>query len=104
VIDSAFGGITLTRFFEQAGAAARGVYVTFGGRPVERLTPARRAFAHRFGASRPGRVANWAVYGAAAAEVLLDAIARSDGALAGGGRVVTVIEPPERLVGVAPGR
>jgi ABC-type branched-subunit amino acid transport system substrate-binding protein len=153
VISASFGGLPLAKLFKEAGDdAARGVYVTITGQPVERLSRAGRAFVRDFGATRPGRVPNWAVYGATATEVLLDAIARSDGTresvtralatvdladsptgpisfqrdgeptrnpvtivravhggepndglLTAGGEVVDIIEPPARLVGVAPG-
>jgi ABC-type branched-subunit amino acid transport system substrate-binding protein len=73
--------LPLSRIFEEAGArAARGVYVTIAGRPVDRLSPAGERFVREFGATRPGaRVPTWAVYGAAATEALVDAIVRSDG-------------------------
>ena len=68
------------QLFQKAGAAARGVHVVFGGLLPAGLGADGRRFVHAFGATQPGgRVSQFAVYAAAAAEVLLDAIARSDG-------------------------
>lgn len=60
---------------EQFGPAADGIYLSFAGAPNAALTPAGRRFVERVDGSRSFTTA----YGAAAAEVLLDAIARSDG-------------------------
>jgi YVTN family beta-propeller protein len=66
--------------FANAGAAARGIRVTWEGLPADRLGASGRRFVRAFGATQPGRrVAAYDVYAAAATEVLLDAIARSDG-------------------------
>jgi DNA-binding SARP family transcriptional activator/ABC-type branched-subunit amino acid transport system substrate-binding protein/DNA-binding beta-propeller fold protein YncE len=66
--------------FERAGPAARGTYVSLTGLANERLAPAGKAFLREFGSTQPGgRVDIAAVYAAEAAELLLDAIARSDG-------------------------
>jgi branched-chain amino acid transport system substrate-binding protein len=66
--------------FDSAGPAARGAYVMISGLPRERLGPTGRRFVRDFGATRPGgQVPTFALYAAAATEVLLDAIARSDG-------------------------
>jgi branched-chain amino acid transport system substrate-binding protein len=64
----------------QAGVHATGVFVSLSGVVTERLPPAGAAFARRFGRTQPGaEVEPSAVYAAQAAEVVLDAIARSDG-------------------------
>ena len=48
--------------------------------PAERLSPASQRFLRNFAATRPGgQVPKYALYAAAATDVLLDAIARSDG-------------------------
>jgi hypothetical protein len=66
--------------FERAGAAARGVYVSLNGLTVDRLSPAGRRFVRTFAVAQPGaEIQPSAVYAAQATEVLLDAIARSDG-------------------------
>jgi DNA-binding SARP family transcriptional activator/ABC-type branched-subunit amino acid transport system substrate-binding protein len=65
---------------EQAGPAARGVFVAPGGLVVEHLPPAGARFVERFVRAHPGEeVEPSAVYAAQATTVLLDAIARSDG-------------------------
>jgi branched-chain amino acid transport system substrate-binding protein len=62
-----------------AGVAAEGMIVSFPGLPPERLTGRGKEFVTAFGEAIGGPVDPFAVYAAAAAEVLLDAIARSDG-------------------------
>jgi branched-chain amino acid transport system substrate-binding protein len=60
--------------------AAIGMYVSFAGILTEGLPPAGARWARRFGATQHGaQVGPEAIYTAEAAEVLLDAIARSDG-------------------------
>jgi branched-chain amino acid transport system substrate-binding protein len=61
----------------QAGSAAEGMYVGSAGTTLARLSPLGREIARRFGPYRLG--SGGAAYAAEAAEVLLDAIARSDG-------------------------
>jgi YVTN family beta-propeller protein len=66
--------------FANAGDEARGIHVTYPGLPLDRLGATGRRFLREFGATQRGReVARFDVYSAAATEVLLDAIARSDG-------------------------
>jgi YVTN family beta-propeller protein len=65
--------------FDEVGPGARGMYVSFLGRTSDRLPPAGRLFMRRFAATQPGRVDVTAAYAAEATEVLLAAIARSDG-------------------------
>jgi DNA-binding SARP family transcriptional activator/ABC-type branched-subunit amino acid transport system substrate-binding protein/streptogramin lyase len=62
-----------------AGAAADGMLVSVPGVPPERLTGAGKEFVERFGSIVGGPVEPFAVTAAAATEVVLDAIARSDG-------------------------
>ncbi len=66
---------------EAAGPAATGMYVGYYGIPNGALPPAGRRFLQAFEASRGGEPSPdfSATYGAQAAEILLDAIARSDG-------------------------
>jgi branched-chain amino acid transport system substrate-binding protein len=67
-------------FVEQAGSAALGVYISVSGLVGESLPPAGGRFARRFGQTQAGaEIEPTAVYAAQATEVLLDAIARSDG-------------------------
>jgi branched-chain amino acid transport system substrate-binding protein len=68
----------------QAGRAADGAYVSVTGLAPESLGPRGQQFASAFGATLPGvEIEPSAVYTAEATEVLLDAIARSDGTRAG---------------------
>jgi YVTN family beta-propeller protein len=74
------GLLPVSLLFERAGPAARGTYVSIDGLVNERLGPAGRKFLRDFGSTQPGaKVDVAAVYAAQAAELLLDAIARSDG-------------------------
>jgi len=60
-----------------AGKAAEGVYAGTAGTTLARLSPLGREIARRFGPYRLG--SGGPAYAAEAVEVLLDAIARSDG-------------------------
>jgi DNA-binding SARP family transcriptional activator len=72
--------LSIAQLFEDAGDAARGVHIVFGGLSTSRLDATGRRFVRQFGATRPGGRVHWFdVFSAAAAEALLDAIARSDG-------------------------
>ena len=62
-----------------AGAAAEGVYLSIAGLPLAQLGEAGKAFVERFGAEVGGQPQVYAAYAAQAANVLLDAIAASDG-------------------------
>jgi branched-chain amino acid transport system substrate-binding protein len=65
---------------QKSDGAARGMYLSFAGVLPETLSPAGARWAIRFGATQRGMtVEPSAVYAAQATEVLLDAIARSDG-------------------------
>jgi branched-chain amino acid transport system substrate-binding protein len=75
------GFLTIPSLVNMAGAAATGMYVSFTGRPNERLPAAGRTFINAFASTQPSPhlTSYSAAYGAQAAEVLLAAIARSDG-------------------------
>jgi branched-chain amino acid transport system substrate-binding protein len=75
------GFLPISSLFVRAGnSAARAAWVLRLGVPEERLTARGRRFVAEFGATQPQRhVDQAAVYAAVATEVLLDAIARSDG-------------------------
>jgi len=60
-----------------AGAAAEGIYLSVPGTTLARLSPLGRTIARRFGPYRLG--SGGPAYAAEAMEVMLDAIARSDG-------------------------
>jgi YVTN family beta-propeller protein len=74
------GWTDVSRGLRRVAAAAQGAYMTTAGVPPERLPPAGRAFAERLRAAAGGRgLSQFSVTAAQAAEVLLDAIGRSDG-------------------------
>jgi branched-chain amino acid transport system substrate-binding protein len=62
-----------------AGRAAEGMTMSVLGPPPERLTGRGKEFVTAFGEAIGGPVEPFAVHAAAATEILLDAIARSDG-------------------------
>ena len=74
-------GLTpLTLLVERAGRAAVGTYVSVAGLVTARLPAGGERFATRFRRAHPGaELEPMTVYAAQAAEVLLDAIARSNG-------------------------
>ena len=69
------GVLPVSLTFRNAGPAARGIQVTRGGLAIASLPPAGRELARRLGAD----TSYLAIYAAAAAEALLDAVAASDG-------------------------
>ena len=74
------GFTPVSLLLERAGAAGRGMYVSLSGLTIERLGPEGRRFVRAFAETQPGaEIEPTAVYAAQATEVLLDAIARSDG-------------------------
>ena len=64
-----------------AGAAAQGMYISYAGQPLSRLGPAGKRFIAAFKryAKISGQVPPYAVYQAQTAQVLLEAIRRSNG-------------------------
>ena len=64
-----------------AGSAAQSMYISYAGQPLEKLPPAGKKFIAQFRAYAKikGNMPPYAVYQAQAAQVMLDAIARSDG-------------------------
>jgi len=67
-----------------AGSDAEGMYVSVAGYPNEKLGAAGKAFVKNFGTfQHQATVDPYAVYAAQAAQVLLNAIAKSDGTRAG---------------------
>jgi branched-chain amino acid transport system substrate-binding protein len=67
-----------------SGGAANGIYVSVPGLPIERLPPAGSAFVSAFSKSLGGvAVDPYSIYAAQATDVLLRAIAKSDGTRSG---------------------
>jgi len=74
------GFTPVSALLARGGPAARDTYISIGGLTNASFGPAARRFERAFGATQPGvPVEPSAIYAAQAAEVLLDAIARSDG-------------------------
>jgi branched-chain amino acid transport system substrate-binding protein len=72
--------LPVSTLFDSAGTAARGVYIATGVIPNGPLGPAGRQFVSRFYATqRQSPVDRYAIYAAQATEVMLSAIARSNG-------------------------
>jgi branched-chain amino acid transport system substrate-binding protein len=78
------GFLPVSQLFQAAGPAARGIYLGTIGLTPNLLPVAGQHFLKQFGATQPDGVLDpstgyWIAYAAAAAQSLLDAIARSDG-------------------------
>jgi YVTN family beta-propeller protein len=86
--------------YENTGPAARGVLVTSAGAFPGGLGPTGRKFVEAFGADQTGHpVSNLDVHAAAATEVLLDAIARSDGTREGVARALKETRLDDSVLG-----
>jgi branched-chain amino acid transport system substrate-binding protein len=74
-------GFTTQQTIDEAGAASKGMYMSVAGVPVEDFTTGEaKTFATEFGKTLGGKpIDPYAIYGAQAADVLLDAIEKSDG-------------------------
>jgi ABC-type branched-subunit amino acid transport system substrate-binding protein/DNA-binding beta-propeller fold protein YncE len=84
---------------ERAGAAAEGLFVTVAALAPERLPPSGRRFTERFGTALGVSVDPYSITTAQAAEVLLDAIAASDGTRASVTRHVLTGEVDDGILG-----
>ena len=94
------GFLPVGQLFENTGPAARGALITSPGPTTDKLGDRGQSFVHAFGATQPGgRVSMYAVYAAAATEVLLDAIARSDGTRASVTRALSETRLPDSALG-----
>ncbi len=76
-----YGFTPIESIIKDAGKAAEGVYVSVAGPPVDQLTGKGKAFVEEFGATVGGadKVQVYSAYAAQSAEILMDAIAASDG-------------------------
>lgn len=63
----------------ELGSSAEGMTVSIAGRPISALPPAGRKFVSEFGASLIAPAQTYTPYAAQATELILDAIARSNG-------------------------
>jgi branched-chain amino acid transport system substrate-binding protein len=91
-----FAGDSLPRL---AGAAAEGMMDTFAGIPPERLPDPGQRFAHRFGHSVGAAPDIYSIYNAAAADVMADALARSDGTRTGVRQALFATRRTDSLLG-----
>jgi DNA-binding SARP family transcriptional activator/ABC-type branched-subunit amino acid transport system substrate-binding protein/DNA-binding beta-propeller fold protein YncE len=84
-----------------AGSAADGMYVSLLGTPNTSLGPAGREFVTEFAPTQPGGVVPsfTATFGAQAVEVLLQAIARSDGTRASVVKELTEVRVEDGILG-----
>src|SRR5437763_10131276 len=74
------GFTPISAVVQGAGQSAEGMYVSVAGQPNEKLGPTGQKFVKDFGATQKGgSVDPYSSYAAQAAQVLLDAIAKSDG-------------------------
>jgi hypothetical protein len=79
---------------------ARDILFAYPGVPLERLPPNGRRFRAEFASTQPGGfVTADAVYAAQATEILLDAIARSDGSRASVTRSLLATQVDDGLIG-----
>jgi branched-chain amino acid transport system substrate-binding protein len=74
-------GFTTQQTIDEAGEAARGMFLSVAGVPIDQFKGAGKEFADSFKADKlQGKpIDPYAIYGAQAARILLDAIAASDG-------------------------
>ena len=94
------GALPVSALFAAAGDAARGVRVAVPGIAIERFGATGQRFASQFAATHGGRPPDFtALYAAAATEVLLAAIERSDGTRAGTARSLPGTSLTDSVVG-----
>jgi branched-chain amino acid transport system substrate-binding protein len=70
-------GVAESTFLEQAGAAAEGQYITFGGIPASAYTGAPKAWADKFTAKYGGKAEVYTIYGYESAKVVLAALQKA---------------------------
>jgi branched-chain amino acid transport system substrate-binding protein len=74
-------GFTTQQTIDEAGGAAKGMYMSVAGVPIDQFKGQGKEFADKFKADvlKGKPIDPYAIYGAQAAQVVLDAIAASDG-------------------------
>ncbi len=76
-------GFTTQQTIDEAGASSAGMFMSVAGVPIDQFAGTGKTFADAFKAKIGGKpVDPYAIYGAQAAQVVLDAIGRSDGSRA----------------------
>ncbi len=83
----------------QSGGAAEGMYISVAGLPTANLPPAGRAFAKSFAKTTEAEIDPASVYAAQAADVLLQAIADSDGSRSGVSAALLKVQLKNGIVG-----
>jgi branched-chain amino acid transport system substrate-binding protein len=96
-LSSGYGPVA--QLADTAGTAAQGAYLFVAGVPVERLDGPGRDFVRRFEESIGRSPHPYAVYAAQGAQLLLDAVAHSDGTRAQVSRAVLRTREPQGLIG-----
>jgi branched-chain amino acid transport system substrate-binding protein len=92
--------LNVPRLFSNLHGDARAMLVGSLGLPIDRLGATGRRFMARFAPTQPRHaVSNFAVYAAAATEVLLAAVARSDGTRESVARQLARIDLPNSPIG-----
>jgi ABC-type branched-subunit amino acid transport system substrate-binding protein len=92
--------LPVSLLYANTGPAARGVLITNPGLSTATLGDSGKRFVRAFAATQSdGHVNPLAVYAAAATEVLLDAIARSDGTRASVSRALMETRLPDSVIG-----
>jgi branched-chain amino acid transport system substrate-binding protein len=85
---------------QQSSDTAEGMYVSVAGLPVEQLPAEGKAFVKAFGATQKGGTVDpYAVYAAQAADVIVQAIANSDGTRAGVASQLFKVNIPKGILG-----
>jgi branched-chain amino acid transport system substrate-binding protein len=85
---------------QQSGGTANGLYISVAGLPTERLPAAGQAFVKAFSNSENGTVIDpYSVYAAQAADVILAAVAASDGTRAAVASGLFKVRIPHGLLG-----
>jgi ABC-type branched-subunit amino acid transport system substrate-binding protein len=94
------GGDAFVTGLDDVGPAAMGMYVTLAGQPLRELGPAGQSFGRSFGRAHPGEETSFSVLEAAqATEVVLEAIARSDGTRASVLREMRALQVEDGILG-----
>jgi branched-chain amino acid transport system substrate-binding protein len=72
-------GFTQQSTIDEAGGSAAGMFMSIAGVPIDQFKGAGKEFADELTPRLDGRIDPYAIYGGQAAQIMLDAIAASDG-------------------------
>ena len=94
-------GFTQQSTIDEAGGSAAGMFMSIAGVPIDQFKGAGKEFADELTPRLDGRIDPYAIYGGQAAQIMLDAIAASDGSRGGRDREAVRDEghrrPPRQL-------